>query len=790
MSNTVKTTFIGDNRPMDKAVEAHHRSVETMQKDVARYEANRRKDADRLTQHLAKQNELQTRNAIKGFQAELQAAEKMYARRNQLEKKYADDRKTAFASFARLPGTGAISGGASALGVGLGLAGAVALTQTAIDKAVEQAKANRLLASAATEAGLAQGTLAEANKRFAASVGLSDVAAASTTAQIQRLTTNAGRPNDTDKILKSFADLGAARGIGGKDLETLIGTILSGQDEGLNKLGISDPGQLQKEFAKSIGTTTEALTQQQKVLAGLNAVVEKSGIFTGAAEARMNSIEGSVAKTNAAYENLTTGISAAFVQSYEFQSVVAAVSKALGDMNKEVESLADKAEKGINIDIEIQAQAKDSATMQTLKLLGVGVLKMASDLGGLLSPIDLVAPTRFGDASKNLRQAATDLIPEIQQQKQEEELRNRIRAEVADRGFQNDAAREQRLVNLNKQLKDIGSSQARKADEARLNATERLLSNPQATLAQLQAAQRGIGGLKGLTGDKALDLNQRFETEILQKLEEQKKKLEEIRQAKESLFDSAISGEGGNNPFLSFLGKANQEMRQLLETAKDLSPAMREAFVANAQRQNRNQLFGLRQDARVDADGLRRQAQEFRQGYRNDLSDPKTVQRILDEQLRVLGVSSQFQNGGTLPLGIGAGKSFRFDPRTGKVGIGDITSAFVDSFQNLGGKGLTPQERALQDQKLLNLAGGLDPALLRGDQQSTVASAFEREATRRIDSEKVANEYYASMAQIIGKGGLKVTLDKASHIIDIRSHTPQARVTPGTGASVQERYSN
>ena len=99
------------------------------------------------------------------------------------------------------------------------------------------------------------------------------------TARITQLATNSGRTNDIEKLQKGFLDLSSARGIGVADLDNLIGTILSGQDEGLNRLGLSDPSKLQATYAASIGKTADQLSQMEKTQAAVNAVMEKAAIL-------------------------------------------------------------------------------------------------------------------------------------------------------------------------------------------------------------------------------------------------------------------------------------------------------------------------------------------------------------------------------------------------------------------------------------------------------------------------------------------------------------------------------
>lgn len=236
-----------------------------------------------------------------------------------------------------------------------------------------------------------------------------------------------------------------------------------------------------------------------------------------------------------------------------------------------------------------------------------------------------------------------------------------------------------------------------------------------------------------------------------------------VKQAQETLFDSAISREGKENPFLAFLGSANKEMRTMLETAKVLSPALRQAFTQQLQAGNRDELYKLRLDTQLDAESLRRQAAEFRQGYRNDLSDPQTLQKLIDEQLKTLGLGRRLSSA-----------TYAYGARGVGAYLGDIGDNTLQA--------VTEKQKAYRDQRLLNLAGSADPKLITERQQDAIASAFEREANRKLDYEKNANDYFTAFLGAMGEKGLKVDLgDQALTAVEVKgvSATVTRTSTPG-----------
>jgi hypothetical protein len=210
-----------------------------------------------------------------------------------------------------------------------GTSAALGFAAVAVRASAEAADANSVLTFSATQAGLAYDAAASQAEEFGRRVGASNTEAARTYSQIIQLAQRAGRPQDTDLIGKRFADLAAARGLKGNELSSLIGTILSGQDEGLNRLGIDDPGKLYAAYAPTIGKTAEALNQMEKAQAAVNAVLEKAAAADGEAERRLQGTAGQLDTASAAYANLTTQIGNAITGSKEFHDLLGTINEGL-----------------------------------------------------------------------------------------------------------------------------------------------------------------------------------------------------------------------------------------------------------------------------------------------------------------------------------------------------------------------------------------------------------------------------------------------------------------------------
>lgn len=246
-----------------------------------------------------------------------------------------------------------------------GVSGAVAFTAQSLQATALASDANRVLEFSATRAGIAYTSAAEQAEDFGKRVGASNTAAAATFADIIRLAERAGRSQDLDLISKRFADLSAARGIRGAELQTLIGTILSGQDEGLNRLGIDDPGKLNAAYAAQVGKTADALTQQEKARAALNAVLEKGAEAEGQAAARLSGTAGQLDSASASYQNLDTQIGEAVATSIEFRDVLSTISDALSEVVTSHAEARRELSLGLKTPEQIAQEERDSFGRQT-----------------------------------------------------------------------------------------------------------------------------------------------------------------------------------------------------------------------------------------------------------------------------------------------------------------------------------------------------------------------------------------------------------------------------------------
>jgi hypothetical protein len=352
-----------------------------------------------------------------------------------------------------LPGlSGALGPIAAVAGVGYAAQKAFQISQTAVERASEQAKANRTLASSAAEAGIQLDVLTEKNKKFAEQTALSTVKATSTSARIAQLATISQRTDEqsVNKLFEGFADLGAARGLDAEGIETVIQQIITGQDEGYKKLLLPNPSQLQARFAQKNNRTVSSLTAVEKAQIFQDNFLEKAKLFNGAAEARLQSLDGKAAQVTSTFENMANSLSTAFVADYDFQEFMKDIIGLMKEFTIEVEDLAKLAEQGINIDVKIKQQSEPGTAKTIFNYAKGGVEVLGAGLGNAMALAEqmqgnYVDAAEYAKAAQNLSDAAYQNFGGDKDSR-EAELRQLVNAEIRMRAIQRRLASERAIT--------------------------------------------------------------------------------------------------------------------------------------------------------------------------------------------------------------------------------------------------------------------------------------------------------------------------------------------------------
>lgn len=110
--------------------------------------------------------------------------------------------------------------------------------------------------------------------------------------QVGKIAGRAEQAARAQELLNAAMDLGAANGMTLAEITEALDQTYRGLDDGLNRFGLSDPSQYFRAMAREIGTTEDKLTDAQKQMALMNAVINAGTKVQGAWGRQLQGDEG------------------------------------------------------------------------------------------------------------------------------------------------------------------------------------------------------------------------------------------------------------------------------------------------------------------------------------------------------------------------------------------------------------------------------------------------------------------------------------------------------------------
>jgi hypothetical protein len=212
------------------------------------------------------------------------------------------------------PQAGQVTGIAGAVRGALPVFGALAATMAAANLASwfgDSARAAddfdrsiRKVGASAKLLGVAEGDIRKLAQTAEDGFALSTTTASDLAVEITKLAKGAGQLDQSEAALRSFLDLGAARGLDAAQTLTAVRQSILGIDEGTDKLFGVNPSSLWKDFAASIGTTAGKLSDAQKLQALLTATIRDGGKVRGEYQEWLKTAGGQSAQLAQANERL------------------------------------------------------------------------------------------------------------------------------------------------------------------------------------------------------------------------------------------------------------------------------------------------------------------------------------------------------------------------------------------------------------------------------------------------------------------------------------------------------
>jgi hypothetical protein len=476
--------------------------------------------------------------------------------------------------------------------------------QQIIDVAKDSEKANSQLSASATQAGLAYGDLAAQAKKFSEDARIGTTEATKITAEITRLAQAAGKLNEIDLISTKALDLKKARGLDESELLNLLSAIRSGSsDEPLNRAGFDDPGLSAEKYAKSLGKSTEALSEQEKVLSRLLPFYEQAEIFAGANKDALDSLTGQTELANKTISDLSTSFSNNVANSLEFRDALKFVNESL----KLIASYDP-----ITIRIRLQNGenpediAKDVANSPVQQVKDYFKNVTGTVLGAFAYPFDLAtegfetANKRYVEAIKgSQKRTVQELTKEITKEQ------NLLNKQVTD-------ANKQTAINAAKEAEKARIASITSETKALVDA----LSSKDLTGSQLKKVESFLAqSKKSLSGKDFESFSNKLEAaqkKFNQSIEQGNKKIEDIRKNVTGLFSDLIVKSNSENPFVKIFSETESLIKKVREETRGLSQDIQDAALKQVNLINNKELFGARIDSTLSALDLRNQAKDFR----------------------------------------------------------------------------------------------------------------------------------------------------------------------------------
>lgn len=179
--------------------------------------------------------------------------------------------------------------------------------------ASETAKSYLRLSAASELYGIEQKTLNQLSTEGQTRLKLSAGVANELAVGVGKIAGAAGEATRSQELWARALDLGAANGLNAAKVGLALEQSFKGVDEGLNALGLADPGQLYAQFAASIGTTADKLTKAQEQQAILNAIVDAGSKVQGEYERQLEGNIGKLATWEATTRKAKETVGAALI---------------------------------------------------------------------------------------------------------------------------------------------------------------------------------------------------------------------------------------------------------------------------------------------------------------------------------------------------------------------------------------------------------------------------------------------------------------------------------------------
>jgi hypothetical protein len=132
-----------------------------------------------------------------------------------------------------------------------------------------------------------------------------------------KMASRAGDVSKSGALMTAWMDLAASQGIPLSRVIDAVTNALNGNDDGLNRIGLMDPGAIYAKWGPAVGAVNSQLTAQQKAMAIVNEVLEQGEKARGSYTAWLESTPGKQQAVNSVMQDAGAIIGNSFKQMRE-----------------------------------------------------------------------------------------------------------------------------------------------------------------------------------------------------------------------------------------------------------------------------------------------------------------------------------------------------------------------------------------------------------------------------------------------------------------------------------------
>lgn len=646
--------------------------------------------------------------------------------------------------------TGAIAAGIAAIGV------------KAVQSANEGQDSLRILRAEAKESAVNFAEADEKARLFAEGLAITESQGERSYGQLLRLNKAAGDLG-IDRVSKGLTDLSAAYGLSAEEIKNLTNQLLSGQDEALNRLGIADPSQLYKRYAKEVGTTVEALTDEEKVRARILAVVEKGERFEGAAQERLQSQAGQWATVAANVANASRHLGE-YLNKYtllrDLPTALANPTDPFGALGRRDDAVREANRKRAQAEAERRydtlAEYNELSHLQAE--LAKDPTRKFEDANFFLASFSL-SNEQEGKIRENARKAGEAAREELRKLLEDEardaenkavaaidptlrgsgEEAQKIRAKVAANARARAEEGKEDKLRAAENLAGFDAERVGRLNALKAQAKEQtdyfikqytdLFKDKRIDVASAQFAERQFNNIKNILPPEEREKISKGLADLFSKFEKQGLTyLKRVRDEAESLFSTLAERYAGDekNPFVKILVEAEEEGRRLERTFGVLGDAAVSELQGIQRAYQQQKIMALELDADLSATAKRREAEALYQQRPGELlGQERTRLEITEARVNAALKATQYEAKALNLTRFGAGNGGLDRREVNEVDVQfEQYKRLIAILKDVKGEAgeLGRRSRGAVNEALIGLFEGLDPDLQDKIARSKVGS--------------------------------------------------------------------